>query len=338
LSTTGKLCDKFILKIVQRHTEEKGVLKASQFGFRARHNTTLQCKRLTDHVTLNLNNNMFTTAVLLDIEKAFDKTWHLGVLYKLLELKFLTSLIKLINSFLSRRKFRVSVEGELSSPRDIQAGVPQGCVLSPTLYSLFINDTPKTSGVYLGLFADDTCIYATDRKEVYVLRNLQRGLSAIETWCEHWNININEDKTQAIYFSHLLRPLKTHITLNGRNIPFVNHVKYLDVIFDKRITWRLHLEMIEAKAFRAFIRIYSLLNSERLSAKIKLTLHKALSRRVIRTYPCPAWELAADIYLLKLQRLQNKVLHILGNFPRCTPVRDMHTAFNFPYIYIYMII
>jgi hypothetical protein len=58
-------------------------------------------------------------------------------------------------------------------------------------------------------------------------------LSAIETWCERWNIKINEDKTQAIYFSRRLRPPETYLTLNGRNIPFVNHVKYLGVIFDK---------------------------------------------------------------------------------------------------------
>jgi hypothetical protein len=86
--------------------------------------------------------------------------------------------------------------------------------------------------------------------------------------------------------------------------------------------------MIEAKAFRTFIRIYSLLKSEDLSAKIKLTFHTALIRTVI-TY---AWELATDTYLLKLQRLQNKVLRTIGNFPRCTPVRDMQTAFNLPYV------
>jgi hypothetical protein len=60
---------------------------------------------------------------------------------------------------------------------------------------------------------------------------------------------INADKTQAIYFSHKLRPPEAHLTLNGRNIPFFNHVKYLGVIFDKRIIWRLHIEIIEAKTF-----------------------------------------------------------------------------------------
>jgi hypothetical protein len=63
---------------------------------------------------------------------------------------------------------------------------------------MYINDTPKSPGVYLGLFADDSCIYATDRKEGYVLRKLQWSLSATETWCESWNIEINEDKIQAI--------------------------------------------------------------------------------------------------------------------------------------------
>jgi hypothetical protein len=187
--------------------------------------------RLTDHVTIIFNNNMSTTAVFVDIKKAFDTTWHLGLLYKLSTLQFLTSLIKLIGSFLSQRKFRVLVEGEIFTPRDIQAGVPQDSVLlSPTLYSIYINDTPQTPGVYLGLFVDEIFVYAADRKEDYVLRKLQRGLSAIETWCERWNININKDKTQDIYFSHRLRPPEVHHILNGQNIPVCNHVKYLGVI------------------------------------------------------------------------------------------------------------
>jgi hypothetical protein len=95
--------------------------------------------------------------------------------------------------------------------------------------------------------------------------------------------------------------------------------------------------MIEAKAFRTFIRIYSQLKSERLSSNIKLTLHKALIRSVM-TYACPAWEFAAECHLLKLQRLQNNVLCTIGNFPKCTSVQDMHKAFhNMPYVYDYII-
>jgi hypothetical protein len=124
LSTTGKLFEKVILKVLKKHIEEKGLLNASQFGFHARHSTTLQCMRLTDHVTLNFNNKISTAAVFLDIEKAFDITWHSGLLYKLHKLEFSTNLIKLLGSFLSQRKFRVSVEGEMSAPRVMQLGLP----------------------------------------------------------------------------------------------------------------------------------------------------------------------------------------------------------------------
>jgi hypothetical protein len=106
------------------------LLSASQFGFRARHSTTLQCMRLTDHVTLNFNNNMSTAAVFLDIEKAFDTTWHPGLLYKLSELKVLASLIKLIASFLSNRKFSLSRRQAFFAQENSGRGAPRFCPVS----------------------------------------------------------------------------------------------------------------------------------------------------------------------------------------------------------------
>jgi hypothetical protein len=105
-----------------------------------------------------------------------------------------------------------------------QAGVPQGSVPSSTIYNLYINDTPQTPGVNLSLFADDTCLYATDRKEGCVMRKIQRGLDSMAAWCKHWNIKIKEDKTRAIYFTRRNRPSDSLLKLNGRNIPFVNSV------------------------------------------------------------------------------------------------------------------
>jgi hypothetical protein len=125
----------------------------------------------------------------------------------------------------------------------------------------------------------------------------------MEIWCERWNMKRNEDKARGIYFSRSPRLPESHLTLNGRNIPFVNSAKHLGVILGKKATWRLLTEMIKAKAFRTFIRIYCAFKSERLSTNIKETLHKALIR-VIMTYVCPTWEFAADNHLQKLQPLQ----------------------------------
>jgi hypothetical protein len=124
--------------------------------------------------------------------------------------------------------------------------------------------------------------------------------------------------------------------MQDKFISIDSHVKYLSIIFNKSITWSLHIDMIEAKSFRTFIRIYSLFKCEHLSTNIKLTLHKALIRSVM-TYSCPTWESVADTYLLKLQRLQNKVLCPTGNFPRCTLVRNLHMAFNLLCVYNYRI-
>jgi hypothetical protein len=91
--------------------------------------------------------------------------------------------------------------------------------------------------------------------------------------------------------------------------------------------------MIKAKAFRTFIRIYSLHKSDRVSASIKVILYKALIS--VMTYACPVWELAADMYHIKLQHLENKVLCTTGNIPKCTLVHHLCTAFNLPCVYDY---
>jgi hypothetical protein len=106
------------------------------------------------------------------------------------------------------------------------------------------------------------------------VRKIQHGLDSMAAWCKRRNIKISEDETRAIYFAHRSRALYSLLTLNGQNIPFVNSIKYLAVIIDKRMTWRLHIEMIEPKAFITFIRIYSLYKSERFSANLILRFPK----------------------------------------------------------------
>jgi hypothetical protein len=147
--------------------------------------------RLADHVTLNFNNKMFTAAVFLDIEKAFDTTWHSGLLYKLSKLEFskfdqsywVLSFRTLVQSFGRTRN---------NNAKRNASGVPQSSVLSPTLFNLYINDAPpQTHCVHLDLFAEDTCLYATDRKDGFIVRKLQRGLSSLGTWCERWNIKMS---------------------------------------------------------------------------------------------------------------------------------------------------
>jgi hypothetical protein len=100
------------------------------------------------------------------------------------------------------------------TPREMQVGVPQGSILSHTLFNLYINDASQRHGVHLALFVDNAYMYVTDRKKCFVVRKLQRGLNLMETWCKRWNIKINEDKTQGVYFSRGRRPPESSLTPN----------------------------------------------------------------------------------------------------------------------------
>jgi hypothetical protein len=111
---------------------------------------------------------------------------------------------------------------EFSAPREIEARVPQGSVLALVLYSLHTDDASVAPRTHLALLVDNTCMYTTEKHERRVLCKLQRGLTAVNSRCERWNIKINEVKTQAIYFSRSLRVLDV-LQRNGRSIPFLNN-------------------------------------------------------------------------------------------------------------------
>jgi hypothetical protein len=134
-----------------------------------------------------------------------------------------------------------------------------------------------------------------------------------------------------IYFYQRRAQVEAHLTLKRWNIPFVNNVKYIGVIFNRKTTWRISTET-KAKVFPKFVRIYPLSKSERLSDNTK-KLYKALIKSVM-IYACPALEFAADSHLFKLQHLQNEVLRTNSNLPGRTQTRDFHVAFKILYIYI----
>jgi hypothetical protein len=181
-------------------------------------------------------------------------------------------------------------------------------------------------------------IYATEEHERRVLSKLQRGLTgltAVGSWCESWNMKVNEGKTRAIYFSGRRRITRDDFQLNGRNTPFVNNAENLGVIFDMGMTYRLHIETTVAKALGTYMRTYSIFNSKHLSTNIKLIVFRALIRSIM-IYACLTRELAADICLMKLQGLKNRFLRSIGDIDRRTAVRVSHVAFKIPYVYDYM--
>jgi Reverse transcriptase (RNA-dependent DNA polymerase) len=153
--------------------------------------------------------------------------------------------------------FQVSVGSAKSSSHNIPFGVPQGAILSPTLYNIFTSDVPSSDFCGTATFADDTAIFASGQTPLLVQDQLQDHLNEISDYCKDWKIKINASKTQAIYFSRCTKNVpQTEITFNGDGIPLSNVVKYLGVHLDKRLTLESHISKSLEKASLAFKILY----------------------------------------------------------------------------------
>ncbi|GBN43966.1 RNA-directed DNA polymerase from mobile element jockey [Araneus ventricosus] len=147
-----------------------------------------------------MNNKFYTGGIFLDIQKAFDRVWHDGLIYKLIQLNFPKYLINILKSFLENRTLKVVIHGETSNTGVIKAGTSQGSVLSPILYSIFTSDFPSHPRTITCLFADDSAVLAQGTTIKYILRTLQSFLVSLEEWLTKWRIAVNTDKTKAIIF------------------------------------------------------------------------------------------------------------------------------------------
>jgi len=140
-------------------------MRDEQFVLRPRHSTSLQLVRLVERITRNFGEKRLLDAVFLDVAKAFETVWIDGLLYKISLLNFPSYIIHTISSYFRDRTFEASFQMATSSPRGMPAGVVQGGMISPVLFSLYVNDMPSPSHhVELALYADDTAIIATSQQ------------------------------------------------------------------------------------------------------------------------------------------------------------------------------
>lgn len=344
LKTMGKIYERVLVSRLRDYIFSNNLLIDEQFGFRASHSCVEQVHRLTEHILDGLNRPkpMSTGALFFDVAKAFDKVWHNGLIYKLYQLKVPDSLVHILRDFLSNRTFRYRVEGTYSSPRPIRAGVPQGSVLSPLLFSLFINDIPRTPQIELALFADDTALYHSGYHAGYVIRALQRAAKALGDWFARWRIEVNPEKSAAVYFTRGHFNSKTPkrrlipITLYDRPIPWEKTVKYLGVTLDRRMSFAPHVKRVRQTAAFYSSRLYHLVGRKsKMSLRNKLTIYKACIRPVM-TYASPVFAHAAPSILRKLQTLQNKFLRAAADAPWYVRNVNLHRDLRIPTIAEFM--
>lgn len=327
LSSLSKLLERAILSRLEQHLETAHVIPDEQFGFKHGHSTNHQLVRLISHIKSGFHNKQSSGMILLDVEKAYDSVWHDAILHKMLSAGFPVRLIKIVESFIKNRSFQVIVNGVSSGRKNIPYGVPQGSVLSPTLYNIFTADVVMVDGAEYYIFADDTAFIATDRDPEIVVTKLQAAQSALEEYQRKWKMKINPAKTQAIYFSNRRSPRylpQRCVIAGGHEVEWSTEVKYLGLNLDQKLKFASHVQKSLQKCDKLVKSLYSLIcRRSRLNKTSKLLLYKAIIRPTI-TYGFPAWSSCARTHRKKLQIKQNRLLKMMLNLDPYHPTNDLH--------------
>ena len=322
LPIMSKLLEKLLLKRFKLIIEKYQLVPSHQFGFRNNHSTIDQIHRITDVIEKSLEHKKVCSAVFLDIAQAFDRVWHVGLLHKLKSI-LPEPYYLLFKSYLSERQFRIKHEDAYSELKQIRAGVPQGSVLGPILYLLYINDVPKTSNCTIATFADDTAVLATGNSIEESTVKLQRTADNIATWTRKWRIKLNEEKSTYINFTNKKIDQRP-IFINGVRITPANTAKYLGMTLDTKLRWKVHIKKKQEELQLKFRKMYWLLGRRsELSIHNKLLLYKQVLRPVW-TYGVQLWGCSKKSNIDVIQRYQNKVLRYIVNAPWYSRNSDIH--------------
>ena len=247
ISPFSKIFEKCVLFQLDSFFITNGLLSKKQFGFKRNVSTEMALSNVYETFVDNFEKKLITCAVFLDISKAFDSVSH-GILLKKLERYGVRGLpLRLLQSYLSGRFQYTLIDGQRSPLLPVTCGVPQGSVLGPFLFSVFINDLPSVTNMSATLFADDACFNLGHENPLTLQCHVNGELEKISAWFRENRLSLNVEKTNFIVIHRRNKPIKLHIKLNGVQLSENDQVKYLGVTIDQKLNWKPQIRNCTSK-------------------------------------------------------------------------------------------
>jgi hypothetical protein len=251
LCTIAKVFERVVFKYLYNFFRDNFIFSIWQSGFLPGCSTVTQLIEIYDQFCKAVSQGKEIRVVFLDISKAFDRVWHAGLLHKLKGHGIRGTLLKWLHSYLTDRHQRVVINGIHSAWGKIKAGVPQGSVLGPLLFLIFINDiTHVIRRCKIRLFADDTCLFIHVDEPEEAAAALNDDLKNIQDWADKWLVTFSPPKTKELLITNKQPRDHPILKLNNQQIEPVDHHKHLGVHLSKDLTWKKHASEIAKKAAR----------------------------------------------------------------------------------------
>lgn len=321
-ATLGKVLERVITNRLNYFLESNNIYSITQSGFRTGRQTADQILKLDSEVKQGWLAEKDTTAVFLDVEKAYDRTWRSAAVYKCAKIGITGKNLKFIDNFLKDRHFKVRVGSEKSSSRLLENGIPQGAIISPLIFNIMVNDMSTSiedPNTKISQFADDTAVWYTgDDFRIYEFR-FQDDLDNLNEWYKYWGFKINVNKTVLVRFKKRLKngPKRKKLSFfeplfNNIKIETKESTRFLGIEMDHELNYSRHLCNVNTSA-KLNINILKAMGGKRWGAsqKIQILFYKAFIRSKME-YCAPIINSAKPKMKRKLDSIQYNAMKAIS--------------------------
>ena len=329
LSTINKIFEKILYSRLIKYVDKSNILYKYQFGFRKKHSTEHALIELVDQIRLNMGGNQMTCGIFIDLSKAFDTVDHKILTAKLEHYGIRGKALDIFKSYLSNRKQYVQLENSKSKLRPITCGVPQGSVLGPLFFILFINDLYKCCPEgKVRLFADDTTIFFHKNNITDIIATGKNIMTQLNTWLRANKLTLNADKSSFTIFKSnkkIIHNLPDKIEFLGQNIKRSTHNKFLGITLDENLSFSNHITELCNKLKRLFHIFYNI--RDYLTKENIKTIYYALVYSRIK-YGISVYGQACTSKMKRIQTLQNQLLKVLSGKNYLYSTDKLHDEFE----------
>ena len=322
-----KLMEHIVTSHIMRHASRHNLLYKLQHGFRDKRSCETQLIEFQADVLQNMKDGSQTDILIMDFSKAFDKVSHKHLMEKLKFYGIRGKCNTWISNFLTDRTQAVVMDGERSYETHVTSGVPQGSVLGPSLFLLYINDIAEDLDSTVRLFADDTIVYLAVKNSDDA-DSLQNDLHKLGRWEKKWLMEFHPDKCQVLTITRKRQPVTYNYILNGHQLEHVSNAKYLGITFTNDMRWNQHIDNITAKANKT---LHFLQRNVQISCpRLKTTAYQTLVRPTLE-YATTVWDPHTKGNIHKIEMVQRRAARcVLHRYHNRSSVSEMLQHLNWP--------